>query len=96
MVKLKTLLAVAFASALMMTVMAAPAFAFHHAFLPGGACGQSENAGGNNPTATSAIVTHNPAQGQALPLPPTGTPAAEHSDRITNPPETAECPAPQR
>ena len=94
MVKVKTLLAVAFASALMMSVMAAPAFAFHHAFLPGGACGQSENAGGNNPVATGAIVTHNPAQGQALPLPPTGTQAAEHSDLITNPPETVECPAP--
>ncbi len=94
MVRLKVLLAVAFASALMLGVMAGPAFAFHHAFLPGGACGQSENAGGNNPVATGAIVTHNPAQGQALPLPPTGTPAADHSDRITNPPETVECPAP--
>jgi len=96
MIKLKTLLAVAFASALMLGVTAAPAFAFHHAFLPGGACGHSENAGGNNPTATGAIVTHNPAQGRALPLPPTGTPAAEHSDLITNPPKTVECPAPQR
>jgi hypothetical protein len=35
LVKLKTFLAMAFASALMKTVMAAPAFAFHHAFLPG-------------------------------------------------------------
>jgi len=96
MIKLKTLLAVAFASALMLGVTAAPAFAFHHAFLPGGACGHSENAGGNNPTATGAIVTHNPAQGRALPLPPTGTPAAEHSDLITNPPKIVECPAPQR
>jgi len=94
LVKLKTLLAVAFAWALMMSVMATPAFAFHHAFLPGGACGQSENAGGNNPMATGAIRTHNQAQGQTLPLPPTGTPAADHSDRITNPPETVECPAP--
>jgi hypothetical protein len=94
LVKLKTSLAVALASVLMMTVMAAPAFAFHHGFLPGGACGQSENAGGNNPTATSAIRTHNPAQ--VLPLPPTGTPAVERSDLITNPPETAECPAPQQ
>ena len=49
MVKLKTFLAVAFASALMLTVMAAPAFAFHHTFLPGGACGQNENAGGQQP-----------------------------------------------
>ena len=89
-------LAAALASALMLTIMAAPALAFHHAFLAGGACGQSENAEGNNPTATSAIVTHNPAQGQALPLPPTGTPAAEHSGLITNPPQTAECPAPQK
>jgi hypothetical protein len=58
----------------MMTVMAAPAFAFHHAFLPGGTRSRSENAAGNDPTATGAIVTNNPAQGQALPLPPTGTP----------------------
>jgi len=89
-------LAATLALALMLTVMAGPAFAFHHAFLPGGACGQSENAGGNNPTASSAIKTHNPAQGQALPLPPTGTPAAEHSELITNPPQTAECPAPEK
>jgi hypothetical protein len=53
-------LAVAFVSDLMLTMIAAPAFAFHHAFLPGGACGQSENAGGNNVTATNAIKTHNP------------------------------------
>jgi hypothetical protein len=90
------LLAATLASALMLTIMAAPALAFHHAFLPGGACGKSENAGGNNPIATSAIKTHNPAQGQTLPLPPTGTPAAEHSGLITNPPQTAECPAPQK
>jgi hypothetical protein len=57
--------------------------------------GPGENAGGNNPTATAAIVTHNPAQGQALPLPPTDRPAAEHSDLIKNPPETVECSAPQ-
>jgi hypothetical protein len=93
LIRLNTILAVALVSALMLTVMAAPAFAFHHAFLPGGACGQSENAGGNNPTATGMLIAHNPAQGQALPLPPTGTPAAVHSERITNPPETTDCPA---
>ena len=96
MIRLKTFFAVAFASAVMLIVMAAPAFAFHHVFLPGGACGQSENAGGNNPTATGAIRTHNLAQGEALPLPPTDTPAVEHSERITNPPQTADCPAPQK
>lgn len=82
--------------ALMLAILAAPALAFHHVFLPGGACGQSENAGGNNPTATSAIKAYNPAQAQTMPLPPTGTPAAEHSELITNPPQTAEYQAPQK
>jgi hypothetical protein len=68
--------------------------------LPGGACGgeQSSNAGGNNPTATAAITTNNPAQGEegdGLPLPPTGTAAPLHTDLISNTP-TATCPAPQK
>ena len=75
---------------------ASPALAFHHSFLPGGPCGQSENAGGNNPTAISAIKEHNTVQGSNLPLPPTGTPAVEHSDQITSPPTAATCPAPQK
>ncbi len=90
------LLAATLPSALMLAIMAAPGLAYHHAFFPGGACGQSENAGGNDPTATSAIKTHKPAQGQALALPSTDTPGAEHSGLITNPPQTTECPAPQK
>src|SRR5215204_2829333 len=60
--RVKMFLAATLGSVLMLAIMAAPALAFHHAFLPGGACGQSENAGSNNPTATSAIKTHSPAQ----------------------------------
>jgi hypothetical protein len=48
---------------------------FHHRFVPADRCGQSPNAGGANPTAVGAISTHNPAQGDALPLPPSGTPS---------------------
>jgi hypothetical protein len=89
-------LAAILASSLMLTIIAGPAFVFRHAFLPGGTCGQSENAGGNNPTATSAIKTHNPAQDQRLPLPPTSMPAAAHPKLITNPLQMAEYPAPQK
>ena len=52
------------------------AAAFHHGFVPGSTCGAAQaqpNAGGNNPTARAAIITHNPAQGGSLPLPPAGT-----------------------
>ena len=66
-----------------------PASAFHHVFIPGGACGESENSGGNNPTAHDALA----AAGLSLPLPPVGTPAVDHSDRISGTPD-AECPAP--
>lgn len=49
---------------------AAPALAFHHVALPANACGQSDFAGGANPTAITAIRENNPAQ--TLPLPPVG------------------------
>jgi hypothetical protein len=76
---------------------ASPALAFHHSFLPGGPCGHSEVSGGDNPTAIGAINEHNTVQGGSnLPLPPTGTPAVEHSDQITSPPTAATCPAPQK
>ncbi len=87
-------LAVAFISALMLVVMAAPAFAFHHVFIPAGACGDEnsgDNAGGNNATAKEALV----ASGHQLPLPPFGTAAVEHSELITDTP-TATCPAPNK
>ncbi len=49
---------------------AAPALAFHHVVLPANTCGQSDFAGGANPTAVAALRAHNPAQ--SLPLPPVG------------------------
>ena len=61
MSKVKMVLAVAFVSALMMVVMAAPAFAFIHTTIPAGQCAASEQAG-DNETAEDAIVTHNKAQ----------------------------------
>lgn len=45
---------------------ATPAAAFHHVFLPAAICGQSDFAGGANPTAAAALV----AAGHSLPLPP--------------------------
>ncbi len=70
--------------ALMMVMTASPAFAFHHVFIPGGPCGQSDNSGG---------VVGNPKR--PAPLPPVGTAAVEHSERITDTP-TATCPAPNK
>ena len=58
------------ASAVVVVATAAPALAFHHIALPANACGQSDFAGGANPTAVTAIREHNPAQ--TLPLPPVG------------------------
>jgi hypothetical protein len=43
----KMVLAVAFVAALLMVVMAAPAFAFIHDFIPAGDCATSEQAGDN-------------------------------------------------
>ena len=95
MSRIKRGLAALFVSALMLVTMAAPAFAFHHVFIPGGACGDENsggNAGGNNATAKAALL----ASGQhTLPLAPVGTAAVEHSELITDTP-TATCPAPQK
>jgi len=70
----KRALAVAFVSALMLTLMAAPALAFHHGGLPSTVCADEAAFGpsNNNGEAKEALVAHNPAQ--ALPLPPVGTP----------------------
>jgi hypothetical protein len=43
----KLLLVATFVAALMMVVMAAPAFAFIHEFIPAGECATSEQAGDN-------------------------------------------------
>ncbi|MDQ3862484.1 MAG: hypothetical protein M3317_03095 [Actinomycetota bacterium] len=87
MSKVKRLLAAASVSALMLAVMAAPAFAFHHGFVPGAPCGIPEFSGGD----ASAVDEHNPVF--VRPLPPAGTAAVEHSDLIG--PGT-QCPAPNK
>ncbi len=86
-------MAVAFVSALMLVMMATPAFAFHHVFIPAAACGESPNAGGV--AEVSGVDEHNPVFGVPPPLPPFGTEAVEHSERITGTP-TAPCPAPNK
>ena len=45
--KLSVLLAAALVSALMLTMTAAPAFAFIHDFIPAGQCAASDQAGDN-------------------------------------------------
>jgi hypothetical protein len=85
-VKLRLVMLFVAAVALLAPVQAS---ANHHVFIPGGPCGESENSGGNNPTMHDALV----AAGVGLPLPPVGTAAPDHSDRISNSPD-AECPAP--
>ena len=59
-------------------VVPTPAFAFHHAFLPAPTCADENsggNAGGANPTARQALLD----AGHTLPIPPAGTPGAQHS-----------------
>jgi hypothetical protein len=51
---------------------AAPAFAFHHVFVPASECGQGDFAGGSNPTAVAALQA---SGNHTLPLPPAGTPS---------------------
>ena len=45
--RVKMLFVATFVAALMMVVMAAPAFAFIHEFIPAGECATSEQAGDN-------------------------------------------------
>ncbi len=78
-------------AALLVALSAAPALAFHHVFVPADQCGESINAGGNNPTASTAISENNPAQ--TAPLPPNGTAAVGASDVIG---KNAPCPAPDK
>jgi hypothetical protein len=59
--RVKRVLAALFVSALMMVMMAAPAFAFIHVTVPAGECAASDQAG-ENPTAGAAILFKNPAQ----------------------------------
>ena len=73
MSRLKRALVAALASALMLTVMAAPALAFHHGGLPSTECA-ADQAG--SPSNDNGMAKENLA-GTAeltLPLPPVGTP----------------------
>lgn len=67
---LRLALGTAIAPAIVVLATAAPAVALHHVALPANTCGQSDFAGGANPTAVAAVREHNPAQ--TLPLPPVG------------------------
>ena len=64
MSRLKKSLAAVVTASLLMLMMASPAFAFIHAFIPAGECATSEQAG-DNPTAE-----------EELPLVPIATPPA--------------------
>ncbi len=75
MSKAKRALAVAFVSALMLALMAAPALAFHHMDLPSTAC--ADDAGGSpsndNGQAKEALLEDRPPEFPPA-LPPVGTP----------------------
>jgi hypothetical protein len=78
--RFKRVLAAALVSALMVTVIAAPAFAFHHVGLPSTVCA-AEAAGSpsnDNGQAKESLLAHNPAQ--ELPLPPVGTPGQDQGE----------------
>jgi hypothetical protein len=73
-------LVVVLASLMMLTVMSAPAFAFHHVGLPSTVCA-AEAAGSpsnDNGMAKESLLAHNPAQ--ELPLPPVGTPGQDQGE----------------
>ena len=73
MSRLKRALVAALASALMLTVMAAPALAFHHGGLPSTACA-ADQAG--SPSNDNGMAKENltGSAGLTLPLPPVSTP----------------------
>jgi hypothetical protein len=76
-------LAAAGAVAAGVLVPAAPAFAFHHVFVPASECGQGDFSGGSNPTAVAALLA---SGNHPLPLPPAGTPS-----NAVNAPATGNC-----
>ena len=73
MSRLKRVLVAVLASALMLTVMAAPALAFHHGGLPSTTCA-ADQAG--SPSDDNGMAKENltGTTGLTLPLPPVGTP----------------------
>ena len=74
MSRLKRVLVAALASALMMlSVMAAPALAFHHGGLPSTECAAAQAGSPSNDNGTAKANLTGTA-GLTLPLPPVGTP----------------------
>ena len=73
MSRLKRAFVAALASALMLTVMAAPAFAFHHTGLPSTTCA-ADRAGSPSNDNGQAKENLTGTAGLTLPLPPVGTP----------------------
>ena len=70
----KMLLVATFVAALMMVVMAAPAFAFIHEFIPAGQCAASEQAGDNETAeahlrATVGVPVQQPPAPDVCPAP---------------------------
>jgi hypothetical protein len=66
--RMKKVLATVVTSVLLLGMMTAPAFAFIHTTIPAGTCAASGQAGDNEEAAEEAIVLHNKAQGQDLPI----------------------------
>jgi len=71
--RLKRFLVAALASALMLTVMSAPAFAFHHVGLPSTTCA-ADQAGSPSDENGQAKENLTGTAGLTLPLAPVGTP----------------------
>jgi hypothetical protein len=71
--------AAALASAMMLSVMAAPALAFHHVSIPASTCANANagNPSNDNGRALESLKSNNARRGgeaAGLPLPPIGTP----------------------
>jgi hypothetical protein len=71
--RVKRILAAGLVSALMLVMMAAPAFAFHHGGLPSTTCAADQAVSPSNDNGQAKENLTGTA-GLALPLPPVGTP----------------------
>ncbi len=76
MSKAKRALAVAFVSALLLALMAAPALAFHHGGLPSTACSNDAAVSPSDENGQAKEQLADPTMPPATPLPPVGTPGA--------------------
>ena len=79
MSRLKRILVTAIAAALMLTVIAASAFAFHHGGLPSTECA-ADQAGSPSNDNGQAKENLTGTAGLTLPLPPVGTPGNGQGD----------------